>query len=153
MLLVRISMTLFCHSSLSSIVPGRSFRLHPSVQSCYRKVLASHPTLAGPCEKEHKSPAYLARRIWIVFEMDGRWPHCWIFVGSCLQDLFKTSRSILVEFSSSFLPIRLVSIHVLSSCINCPSLMSSWLPIIYVIGSSVTLGCFQSRFWKCSFHK
>ena len=33
-----------------------------------------------------------------------------------------------------------------------PSLMSSWLLIIFVIGLSVTLGDFPSRFLKCFFH-
>ena len=36
-----------------------------------------------------------------------------------------------------------------SSCINCPS----WLLIIFMIGLSVTLGYFPSKFLKCSFHK
>ena len=40
-----------------------------------------------------------------------------------------------------------------SSCVNCPSLMSCWLLIIYLIGSSVTFGDFPCRFSKCSFHK
>ena len=37
------------------------------------------------------------------------------FVGGCLQDLFNTVRSILVQFLSSFLSIRLVSVHVVHS--------------------------------------
>ena len=40
-----------------------------------------------------------------------------------------------------------------SSCVNCPSLMSSWLLIIFVIGSFIILGDFPRRFLKCSFHK
>ena len=40
-----------------------------------------------------------------------------------------------------------------SSSINCPSLISSWLLIIFVIGSSITFGGFQSKFSKCCFHR
>ena len=38
------------------------------------------------------------------------------------------------------------------SCVNCSSLKSSWLLIIFVIGSSVTFGDFPSKFSKC-FHR
>ena len=40
-----------------------------------------------------------------------------------------------------------------SSCVNCPNLMSSWSQIIFVIGSSVTFGCFPNKFSKCCFHR
>ena len=40
-----------------------------------------------------------------------------------------------------------------SSCVNCPSLMSSWLLIIFVITSSVAFRSFPSKFWKCCYHK
>ena len=40
-----------------------------------------------------------------------------------------------------------------SSCINRLSLISSWLLIIFVIGSSVTFGGFPSKFSKCCFHR
>ena len=39
-----------------------------------------------------------------------------------------------------------------SSWVNCYSLMSSWLSIIFEIGLTVTLGDFLSRFLKYSFH-
>ena len=39
-----------------------------------------------------------------------------------------------------------------SSCVDCPSLMSSWSLITFVIGLSLTLRGFPSRFLKCSFH-
>ena len=39
-----------------------------------------------------------------------------------------------------------------SSWINCSSLMSSWLLIIFMIGLSVTLGDFPRRYVKCSFY-
>ena len=47
----------------------------------------------------------------------------------------------------------LTFVSTTSSQVNCPSLTSSLLLIIYVIGLSVTLGNFPSRFLKCSFHK
>ena len=39
------------------------------------------------------------------------------------------------------------------SCVNCPSLMSSLLFIIFVIGSCVTLAGFRSEFSKFCFHR
>ena len=39
-----------------------------------------------------------------------------------------------------------------SYCINCPSLMSSWLLIILMIGLSITFRGFLSKFLKCCFH-
>ena len=47
MLLARISLIFYCHSSLSSIAHDLSSRLHPvSVQSCLKELLAGRPTLA-----------------------------------------------------------------------------------------------------------
>ena len=42
-----------------------------------------------------------------------------------------------------------------SSCwwVNCPSFVSSWLLIIFEIGSSVFFGGFPSQFFKCCFHR
>ena len=40
-----------------------------------------------------------------------------------------------------------------SFCVNCPSLMSNCLLIIFVIGSCVTFGGFPSKFSKCCFHR
>ena len=128
----RISLTLSSHSSLSSIAPGRSSRLHPvSVQSCCRYVLAGHPTLARPCEGVHRTTSLMSSSlllqqclagflclIWMVFEMGGRWAYSCCFVGCCLQDLFNTACSILMQLLSSFSTIRLVSVHVVHPCSN-----------------------------------
>ena len=106
----QISLTLFCHPSLSSITSDMSSRLHPvSTQSCCMLVLAGHPAFARPCEGVHRSmslmsssllfpqcPAYLVRLIWIAFVMGGKWPYSTGFVGCCFQDLFNIARSILV---------------------------------------------------------
>ena len=55
-LLERIFLTLFRHSSLSSIVLERSFKLHhASAFCCCRKVLPGRPTLARPCKWVHRS--------------------------------------------------------------------------------------------------
>ena len=40
-----------------------------------------------------------------------------------------------------------------SSCVYYPRLMSSWLLMIFVIGSSITSGDFPSRFLKCRFQR
>ena len=44
--------------------------------------------------------------------MRGRWPYSCCFVGYCFQDLFNIAHSILVQLSSRFFSIRLVSVHV-----------------------------------------
>ena len=49
-----ISLTLSCHSSLSSVVSGRSSRQHPvSVRSCCRYVLPDRPRPARLFEGVH----------------------------------------------------------------------------------------------------
>ena len=45
--------------------------------------------------------------------MGGKWPYNSCFVGCCFQDLFKTTRSILIYFPSSFFSIRSVNVQVL----------------------------------------
>ena len=50
------------------------------------------------------------------------------------------------------LPIMFFSTVSSSSSINCPSLMSSWLGIIFSVDLSVISREFPSRFLKCSFH-
>ena len=57
-------------------------------------------------------PACLVRLIWMVIEMEGRWPYNYCFVGCGFQDLFITTRCVLVQLPSNFLPIRFVSVHV-----------------------------------------
>ena len=85
MLLARISPTLSCYSSLSSIAPSRPSKLHHvPLKSCCRYILVGRPTLARLCEGVHRStslmssslllqkcPACLVHIIWMVFEMDG----------------------------------------------------------------------------------
>ena len=57
-----------------------------------------------------------------------------------------SSRSAAFQFFKIFL-----STMSSSSCVNCPSLMSNWLLIMFVIGSSVTFWDFRSRFLKYCF--
>ena len=47
----------------------------------------------------------------MVLEMGGEWPYSCYFVGCCFLDLFSVAPSILVQFASSLLSIRLVSVH------------------------------------------
>ena len=53
---------------------------------------------------------------------------------------------------AAFLFLIFLSTTSNSSLVSCPSLMSSWLLIIFVIGLAVTLRDFSSRFLKCSSH-
>ena len=109
-LVVRISLTLSRHFSLSFIASGRSSGQHPvSSHSCWMYVRAGRPAFVRPCVGVYKStslmssslllqqcPACLVRLTWIIFLIGGRWPYSWCLVGCCHQDLFKIARSILV---------------------------------------------------------
>ena len=66
--------------------------------------------------------------------------------------VFHTSAGISSR-PTAFLFLIFLSTKSSSSCINCPSLISSWLSIIFTIGSYVTFRDFPSRFLKCWFHK
>ena len=108
--LARISLIFSRHFSLLFIASSRSSELHPiSSHSCCMYVQAGRPAFARPYVRVHRStslmssslllqrcPACLARLVWIVFEMGGRWPYSWRFVGCCCQDLFNIARNILV---------------------------------------------------------
>ena len=122
-LLAQIFLNLYFNSSLSSITFSRSSMLHPvSVLSSCRWVLAVRPTLAHPCKGVYRSTSLMSLSLlfppcpaclaWMVFEMGGSYPYSSCFVGYCLQDLFNTAHSILVQLLSSFLSIRLLSVHV-----------------------------------------
>ena len=65
--------------------------------------------------------------------------------------VFHTSGGISSK-PAAFIFLIFLSTISSSSCVNCPSLMSSGLLIIFVIGLFVTLGDFPSRFPKCFFH-
>ena len=49
---------------------------------------------------------------WMVFEMGGKWQYSCYFAVCCFQDLFNITRSILVQFHSSFSSLCFVSIYV-----------------------------------------
>ena len=102
--------SLSCHTSLSSIAPGRSFRLHlVFAQSWCKSVLSGWSTLTCPCAGVHKKmflmssslllqqcPACLVCLTWVVCKMGGKWPYSFCFVGRCFQDFFRTMCSTLV---------------------------------------------------------
>ena len=69
--------------------------------------------------------------------------------SNCL--VFHTSGGISSS-PAAFLFLIFLSTESSSSRVNGPSLMSSCLLIILVIGSCVTFGGFPSRFSKCCFH-
>ena len=111
--------------SLSSIFPEKSSMLYSvSIQSCCINVLDGRPAFICSCEGVQRSmsltsslllqqcPACLVRLIWIVFVMSSWWLYSCCFLGCCLLDFFNIARSILVLLPSSFVFIRLVSVHV-----------------------------------------
>ena len=102
---------------LSDISLGRSSRLNPvSVQSWSMQVFAGRPTLVCPCVVVHKEtllmcstlcvqqcPTYPIRHTSVFVRWEAS--SCtaiFFFFRLCLQDLFKTVRSILVLLISSF---------------------------------------------------
>ena len=64
--------------------------------------------------------------------------------------IFHTSGGISSS-PAAFLFLIFLSTESRSSCVNCPSLMSYWSLIIYVIGSCVTFWSFPSKILKCFF--
>ena len=66
--------------------------------------------------------------------------------------VFHTSECISSS-PAAFLFLIFLSTESSSSCINCPSLMSNWLLIIFVIDSCVIFEGFPSKFSKCWFHR
>ena len=89
--LARILLTLSLRFSLSSIVSGRSSRLHPvSSHSCCMYVRAGRLAFAQPYVGVHRStslmgsslllqqcPACLVCLTFVVFVMGGRWSYSW----------------------------------------------------------------------------
>ena len=65
--------------------------------------------------------------------------------------VFHTSGGILSS-PAAFLFLIFLSTESSSSCVNYSSLMSSWLLIIFVIGSCLIFGGFLSKFLKYGFH-
>ena len=125
-MLAWILLTLSPYSSLSSIAPSRSSKLHPVfAQRYYREVLAGRPTLARLCEGIgrrtslmssslllHQCPACLVHLILKVLEMGGRWSYSCCFMGCCFQDLSCIVRSNLMQLLSSFFFIRFVRVII-----------------------------------------
>ena len=102
------------------------FRLHPVsshsccyVSSCWssyfctsicggpQEYIAYELVLASPAVSRVSGSSNL-----YSFRDGGKCPYSWCLVGCCRQDLFNTALNILVQFPSSFLSSRLVSVHV-----------------------------------------
>ena len=66
----------------------------------------------------HVCPTCLVPLTRIFFMMGGQWPYSWYLVGCCLQELFNNARSILVELTSIFSIICLVTVNVMHPYIN-----------------------------------
>ena len=86
----------------------------------------------------------------IVYWLYKAW-QCWSSM-SLNSLVFHTSGSISAS-PAAFLFLIFLSTELSFSCVNCLSLMSNWLLIIFVIGSCVTFGSFPSKFSKCCFHR
>ena len=75
----------------------------------------------------------------------------------CRSSMWSNSFVIPTSGGISSIPVTFLFLILLwtesSSCVNCPSLMSCWLLIIFAIGSSVTFGGFPSKFSKYCFYR
>ena len=126
MKLAQISLTLSCHTLLSSIAFGRSSRQNPvSVQSCCKYILAGRHTFACRCDGVHwvaslmisplvfqQCPACLAPLFRMVFEMESWSLYSCCFAECCHKDLFNRECSILIQLPSNFFSVRLISVHI-----------------------------------------
>ena len=104
-------------------LPLAGLELHPvSSHSCCMYVRAGRPTFARSFVGVHRStslmssslllqrcPACLARLIWIVFVMGGRWLYSWCFVGCCLQDYSILLAAFLCNCRLAFSPAILLA--------------------------------------------
>ena len=121
-LLARISLTLSLssHTSLSSITPGRSSRLHcVSIQSRFSSCWSAN-TNTSVWRGGHRRtslmslslqyPACLVRLIWKVLEIGGRWPYSCCFLGCCFPGLFSIAHSILLQFHLAFSSVHFVNV-------------------------------------------
>ena len=75
--------------------------------------------------------AYLVRLTWIVFEMRGKWPYRYYFMGCCLLHLFKIACNILVTFPSSFFPIHFASVNVVHPYRSIDSASLEKFPVLF----------------------
>ena len=107
---VSLAIRLYLPSFLAGVL---DFILYPIaiVERFYLTVHHLHVHAKGVHRRTSlmQCPACLVRLIWMGFEMGDRWPYSFCFVGCCFHNLL---HRILVQFSSSFFSIRLVSIHM-----------------------------------------
>ena len=105
------------YPSLSSIIPGRSYRLHPvSAQSWCIYIFTGQSTLVCPYVGIHKRMLLMSwsfnssgQHVLFVLlgllffcEMETKWPYSCCFVSCFFHDLFKTALNIFGSFLSSF---------------------------------------------------
>ena len=78
----------------------------------------------------------------------------WTEIPRLLYNRCKGYTSVILGYSKVTLLWKIfLSTDSRSSCVNCPGLMSSWLLIIFVIGSCINFEGFLSKFSKCCFHR
>ena len=120
-LLARISLSLSCYQSLSSIVlavfTDYILSLPRAVLSKFFSIgqymndhkMGLHKITPLMCSSSHlqQFPASLVRLTWMVLEMRGKWLY-----SCCFQDFFNITHSILVQFSFSFFSMCFVCVHV-----------------------------------------
>ena len=97
----QISLTLSHHPSLSSIAPGRSFRLHlVSIQSYAgihkRTSLLSLSLLLQQCSSCLVCPT------WMVCEMRGKWPYSYFLLGAASRICSRQHATFLYSFHLAF---------------------------------------------------
>ena len=80
-----------------------------SAQSCHVSSYQKHNTCESICRTPNSSffplqqfPERISLLTWMICTMGGKWLYSFCFMGWLFHDFFKTVRSILVQFTSSF---------------------------------------------------
>ena len=74
----------------------------------------------------------LVHLIWMVLEMGGRKPYSHCFIRCCFQDLFNIAHNILVQLSSSFYSLCLVSVRVVHAYSRTNS-TAAWKKLFFIL--------------------
>ena len=113
----------WCWEFLDSLIPSvpiiycSGYILQTKSSVCPELIL----TLARAYVKVHHRTAFMslfslfqhcaACLVCLTCEMAGKWPYSSSYFGCCFEDLFKTTSSILLKFTSSFFSLRFIWVH------------------------------------------
>ena len=85
-------------------------------------------------------PARHVRLIWMVLELEGKWPYNCYFVRCCFQDLFNIAHDIAIQFLSSFFDISFVNDHI----VHPYSIINTWKKLRFISSDRLELHMFDN---------